>query len=289
MKRIIALILCVISIFTLASCSSQDKYDFQYAFFEIELEPSGEEVSRDIDSKRIDQSYIDRVNELFVSLTSYMNERFDLNLAKPLPDVKAYSPDWGANASYLDDTLYINVDIPVTDDILIHELIHYLSDNGGNKLGFIHNVEHNGHNISVGRGFNEGFTDILTVMYCTDNGISLPPNVLDSTDMYSDNRALAQAYFMLNEETVTWYFNSDHQSMTNFVLDSLNAVANVPENFSDKDTFDLFFYIYQDFLLEYGIGSRTDVEGYILMYTSSFEIASITVRNCPDRKLKKQI
>ena len=293
MKKIIALLLVLVSIFTLVSCSKEKapekKYTFQYAFFPTTYESIPPDKPEDFPISEIDQKYIDRTRELLASVTEYINKKFGLNISKPMPTVKAYSPDWGASASYLNNTLYIDPSQFTSEDLLVHEIIHYLSDNGDYNIGFIHTEYHENNPETIGHGLTEGYTDAIAVMYCLENNLSIREGIISSSDSYAHNRNIANAYIMLEPQTVVWFFASDYQSMSNYIHTSLNTVATVPKSIPFNNTFDFLFYVYQDCLLDYGIGKRTDFEGYRLMYTSSYEIASITIRSCKNDALKNQI
>ena len=286
--RLLAITLCLfICIFCLTSCA--EKYEFEYAFFPMAVgEPA--EDPRDFSSDEIDETYISLVEDYFNSLTSFINNKFDLNLSKPMPVVKSYTPNYEALASYCEGTMYLYVD-GITDDeayAIVHELVHYLSDSNG-YVGFVHGLTIEGTPINVGFGLTEGLTELITIMYCVENDIPLPERIIEENDYYIYNRNLAEVYYSLEPKVMDWLFKGDHESMTNFVKTALNDVAVIPSEYSNATVFDLHFYTYQDILMNAMKGIIEDDYSFNIMFRASFEIAAITVKACPDNQLKNRI
>ena len=286
--RLLALTLCLfICIFCLASCA--EKYKFEYAFFPMGIVETSEDP-RDFSSDEIDEAYISLVEDYLISLTSFINKKFGLNISKPMPVVKSYTPNYDALASYCEGTMYLCIDA-ITDDEaygIVHELVHYLSDNNG-YVGFIHKLTVEDSSINVGFGLTEGLTELITIMYCVENSIPLPERIIEDNDYYIYNRNLAEVYYALEPKVMDWLFKGDHESMTNFVKTNLNDVAIIPSEYSNATVFDLHFYAYQDILMDTMTGIIEDEYSFRLMYTASFEMAAVTVRACSDKELKNRI
>lgn len=282
MKKIIMLVLCLTFVITaLTGCSS--KYQFTEAFFPIEI-IEGNEVQQNTQSSPIDVKHENLVKELLPSLTTFINNTFNLNIDKPAPVVKAFSPTKDSLfASYNDGTLYINTSSAAknTRFTLIHELIHYLSDNNGN-VGFSHTVNYQGFEQFLGYGLTEGMTDLVAFMYCEANGISTPKDY-----GYINNDHIAHAYYMLEPKVVEWMFNSNHESMSEFVKNNIKQVASIPSGYEKEFAF--HFYIYQDLLMDCSVGNIYNEYLFAKSFKSSFEILCVTTRAFEDDVLKQEI
>jgi len=287
--RTLALILCLcICVTTLAGCSR--KYNFEYDFFPAEVECVDEEPTQDFTVTEIDEKYINIVKTYLDSLTAFVNKKFQLNISKPVPEIKGYIPSRHTAASYRERIVYLYVeeDSDYETFSIIHELVHYLSDNDG-QTGFIHQNFSNGKPATWGYGLTEGFTDLVTILYMQENSLTLPQYIQEKTGYYSDLQDLAQVYYTLEPKTIEWLFQSDYQSMTNFVYSSLNSVALIPNEYKDTEMFDMCLYSYTDLLLNLTTSDSEYIYSFQLMYTSSFEMAAVTVRACPDKQIQKNI
>ncbi len=284
MKKIITLALCLtLTLLALTSCNS--KYEFSYAFFPISV-ANDYEPADDIDGSIIDVKYEDLVANTLASLTTYINKEFNMDLSKPMPDVKSYTPHKDSIvATYHKGTIFVNPSAisDHTEFLIAHELIHYLSDNNGHA-GFTHITEYNNYQVFVGYGITEGFADIIAYKYCKENGIKTPDL---ATLAYNNNERVAAVYYLLEPETIRWYFASDHESMSNFVKEKVKEVAVIPKEYVTN--FDFHFYVCQDLLLDCSTGNINDYNASLLSFKSSFEMACITARASENAELKLQI
>lgn len=284
MKRIIPLALCLTLILAfLTSCSSN--YEFQYAFFPVNV-ANDYEPADDIDGSTIDVKYENLVANTLTSLTNYINDEFNMNLDKPMPDVKSYTPHKDSIvATYHKGTIFVNEAAvsEYSEFFIVHELIHYLSDVDGNT-GFTHLVEYNGYSVFVGYGITEGYADILAYKYCEENGIAIP-NLANL--YYNNNERVAAVYYLTEPATMRWYLMSDHESMSNFVKENMEKVAVIPQDYT-KD-FDFHFYTTQDLLLDCSTGNINSDSTYALVFRASFEMACITARASENKALKENI
>ncbi len=284
MKKIITLALSItLLLVSLTSCGAG--YEFQYAFFPIDV-ANDYVPADDIDGSAIDVKYENLVVNTLTSLTNYINDEFNMDLDKPIPDVKSYTPHKDSIvASYHKGTIFVNENAvsEYWEFFIVHELIHYLSDVDGNT-GFTHLVEYNNYTVFVGYGITEGYADILAYKYCEENGIATP----DLANLYyNNNERVAAVYYLLEPETMHWYLMSDHESMSNFVKENVEKVAKIPNGF--KDNFDFHFYATQDLLLDCSSGNIQNDSTYALVFKASFEMASITARASEDKTLKENI
>ena len=284
MKRIITLAFSItLLLLSLTSCGAG--YEFQYAFFPIDV-ANDYVPADDIDGSTIDVKYENLVANTLTSLTNYINDEFNMDLDKPMPDVKSYTPHKDSIvATYHKGTIFVNefAVSEYSEFFIVHELIHYLSDVDGNT-GFTHLVEYNDYTVFVGYGITEGYADILAYKYCEENGIAIP-NLANL--YYNNNERVAAVYYLMEPETMRWYLMSDHESMSNFVKENIEKVAAIPKDCTND--FDFHFYTTQDLLLDCSTGNINSDSTYALVFRASFEMASITARASDNQTLKENI
>lgn len=284
MKRIITLALCLTLILAfLTSCSNN--YEFRYAFFPISV-ANDYEPADDIQGDDVSLEYEPILNKTMSSLTEFINNKFNLSISKSIPEVKSFTPNKeSVVATYFKGTLFVNPTAisDYSEFFIVHELIHYLSDNNGHA-GFTHITEHDGYQVFVGYGITEGFADIIAYMYCEENGIETPDL---ANFAYNNNERVAAVYYMLEPETIRWYFASDHERMSKFVKENVEKVALIPQEYNTE--FDFHFYVCQDLLLDCSTGNINDYNTSLLSFKASFEMACITARASENKDLKRQI
>lgn len=284
MKRIITLVLCLTLILvSLASCSN--KYEFAYAFFQVDV-ANDYVPAHDLEGSDITAKYELDLSELMSSLINFINTKFNLDINKPIPNVKSFTPSKESIvATYHKGTIFVNTNFisDYPEFFIIHELIHYLSDIDGNS-GFTHLVKYNDYNVFVGYGITEGYADILSYMYCKENGIGTPD--LANTN-YNNNERVAAVYYLLEPDTMRWFLTSDHKSMSDFVKEEIKKIAIMPAD--SINNFDFHFYVCQDLLLDCSTGNINDYGAASLSFQASFEMACITARASKNVELKKAI
>ena len=214
MKKFIVLVLAVISILNFAACGGSFTPKYDQISFPLEVQITEDdginfeghtseptiEVRKEVENTYFEICEFYKLDKPIPNIKVLDNEGFEI--------VYAENADY-AEAFYYKGTLYLREDSE--KETIIHEFLHYLSDNG-KKRGFIYETESGERN----NYFNEGATEYLT-MRMLGRPVFGP---YDFQRLFANQIAL-----IVGEETFEEaYFTSDDSKVRKIFNDSVKEV-----------------------------------------------------------------
>ncbi len=211
MKKITALLLAVFSVLSLAACGRnfEPKYD-EVTYPLYEEVPEKEDTSfKEFASEPTDEVR-KKVEETYFEICEFYK------IDKPVPQIKVldedvferiFSVEYEAFYHPETKTIYLHENKISSKWVIVHELLHYLSDNG-EKRGFIYEAEANKERNNY---FNEGATEYLTIKLLGEKHFG----PYDFQRLFAHQIALVvgeenfeKAYFTSDDSEVREFFNS---------------------------------------------------------------------------------
>ena len=267
MKRIIALILVVLSFLTGCNQSverdmptlSPAQQEFHEQYLELEkkwsskdfskefeanskeeiriLNESGLYVTRPIDSEinfeinRIETEQEQRIAALVEDVCLFINEKYEVDWHFDAPKVYTAPAVPGVLAESYNDVIVLRGDHEDTNNFkatLVHEIIHYLFYiNTGTSFCYLYNEE----GLVAGLYLHEAVTEYITYQYINE---MLGVSVLEINDGETKSSAYNLLVYNVEEINITWGIDL----AKNLIHDNLNEVSNtINKSLDNPDAF----------------------------------------------------